>query len=218
MTNVGIVAEGSNDFPILQVFIENILPTTFPRPINFVTLQPEPDATTGRYRGGGWGRVIGWCDNYSTGGLSTYFAPLFEGDIKLDFIVIHIDGDILPACANFCNYPHDVNICDANTKVIHMEKIIEIRLNATVEHKKMLAIAVPLLHTEAWIMAGVDPNSQPWEAVDAKEAFLLNRGNVKRADFYRIETQRAAANLELIRQQCVSFVRFESRIQALEAT
>ncbi len=219
MTKVGIVAEGTNDFPALEWFVRQELPKEFERPLSFEYLQPAPDATTGKMSGGGWGRVVGWCNTHSGNALRTYFHPLFLGDVACDCILIQIDGDAVDACGAHSTVPVPSDAANIPDRLAALSQMTVAWLLPPDDLKTKIALAFPFLHTEAWLMAAVQPHAQQWEAVNSKPEFrkLKKPGTRKMRDFYDGIAQEAAAKGDLIAEQCESFRAFRASLRCLAA-
>lgn len=217
-TLVGVVAEGTNDFPALEAFLNAELPSSIQRPLSFIALQPTVDATSGKAGGGGWGRVVGWCTTYSGEAMRTFFSPLFAGDPACDVIVLQIDGDAVQHCALHSTVPAPKDTSDIPESVAALEGMVATWLDTPTDLSSRFAFAFPFLHTEAWMMAGLMPDHVVWERVDAKaELRKLKKGTGirKMAAFYRSMAETAAANSAEIARQCASYQAFQASAQSV---
>lgn len=165
MAVIGIVAEGTHDFIMLDPFIRAELAKKVGQGITIKALQPAPDAT-GKMTDGGWGKVMGWCQKYAGAKLETFFKPLFSGDVPCDAIIVHLDGDALEVMA-----PHTAVVIpsgqlnpDARVKLVvaALEGIL-----SPAARRNKVAFAVPVLHTEAWVLAAENSHPSP-ASIDKK--------------------------------------------------
>lgn len=216
MTIVGLVVEGTNDYPVIEAFITKNLNERFARPIQIRKLQPEADATTGAFKGGGWGRVVGWCKANATGAIETYFSPVEEGDRPCDLIVVQIDGDAMANCAQHSTKCPPSEPCSPDDRVSALKAMITEWLQPTQAHSERLRLAVPVMHSEAWLMAALKPDEENWEDKgDAKSPFrALRKGSPKMPMlmFYQIQAITAAKKSSDIIRQSRSFTDFVAEL------
>lgn len=215
MTVVGLVAEGGHDCIALAAFLEAELPSSYSRPIKLRHLQPEMDATSCQVGGGGWGRVVGWCKNYSGTAIETYFVPIEEGDIPCDLIVVHLDGDAMADCGPHSSVPIPTQPCTVAVRTKTLSKMVLEWLNPSGKRRASIKMAFPVMHTEAWLLAGVKPNQQPWEQVqDCKTPFraLKIKPSQKLREFYAEQSAIAATKGASIRSQSASFLLFTDKL------
>lgn len=220
MTTVGLVVEGTNDYPILESLIEHALPACFPRPISIKHLQPVADATSGVYGGGGWGRVVGWCLDNKSDNIETHFSPIEDGDIPCDLIVIQLDGDAMEPCAEHASTACPPPPCTIEDRLATLESFVLEWLDPEATRSGQICVAFPTMHSEAWLMAALSPNSKHWEVeVDAKSPFRALRAGLTPKpsirDFYRIKSLEAAGHTDTILSQSVSFSKFHSKVTQL---
>jgi hypothetical protein len=197
MITIGLVAEGWHDYLMLEPLISAELGRRTTERLSFKHLHPMQDAT-GSYDRGGWSKVLAWCISNSGDGLETYFTPLFAGDPACDLIVVHLDGDALESLG-----PHTVvSVPDGpipvSVRIATLTSIVEDWLKPDPERRRRLALALPVQHTEAWILCAEGVVN--CEEVDAKTLFrgtFSRRGGHKLSAFYkrrsnaiRVEEQR----------------------------
>jgi hypothetical protein len=215
MTVVGVVAEGAHDCIALAEFLEAELPASYARPIRLRHLQPEMDATSCQVGGGGWGRVVGWCKSYSGASIETYFVPLEEGDLACDLIVIHLDGDAMTDCAPHTSVPLPTIPCAINVRIETLREMVLDWLQPNANRRSRIKFAFPVMHTEAWLLAGLRPNQQPWEQLaDCKTPFrdLKTKKSQRMREYYREQSAAAASKAPSIRSQSISFSKFCSNL------
>lgn len=220
MTTVGLVVEGTNDYPILESFIERVLPAHFPRPIIIKHLQPIADATSGSYGGGGWGRVVGWCLDHKATDIETHFSAIEEGDAPCDLIVIHLDGDAMEPCSGHASTAPPTLPCSIEDRLAALETFVLEWLSPEATRSNQICLALPTMHSEAWLMAALSPGSTHWEAeIDAKTPFrALRIGTNPRPsmkDFYKAKSLEAAGQAAVILTQSVSFSTFHAKVNQL---
>lgn len=214
MAVIGLVVEGLNDYPAMEAFASNILRPSVAEPILFRLLQPETDATTGKMGDGGWSRVVGWCKKYSGEKLQTFFTSVTEDEPACDAIIVQIDGDALEECAAHSNVSFEADASIAE-RTAALSKMIDEWLNAPERLKDQVAHALPHLHTESWIMAGIQPRAHEWERIPTKHilwALKAETGIRLLPPFYERMAREAASNHEEISQQCVTFEKFREHL------
>jgi len=167
---VGLVAEGVTDLDFLKLCIEKTLGTYgFGRRVEFRDLQPEPDATSGQYGDGGWSRVHQWCvNNPPAARLSQYLQPLFEDERACDFLVVHLDGDVLADYADkVSSTPLPIEPWTGDTRAEFVRAALNEWLwpgdSDAAKDKHLLAVMVRALET--WLLAGYDVSLEHPEEV-----------------------------------------------------
>ena len=120
MVTVGLVAEGTHDFIMLESFIKAELAKKGVAEVKIRTPQPTPDET-GTMSRGGWTRVLAWCKTHSAEKIDTFFSPLFANDPACDLVVLHVDGDALEHMGSH------------TTRVIPQDPSVEARVAAVME-------------------------------------------------------------------------------------
>lgn len=210
MTVVGLVVEGTNDYPIISRFVESCLSERFERPIEFRHLQPLPDATMTGYSGGGWTRVVGWCKANAGSRIETFFVPLEEGEAACDLIIVHLDGDALEPCAKHFSKAIPPVGCPAADRVSTLAEMLTEWLQLPSNRSDQIRGAFPVLHSEAWLLAALLPDQAHWESeLNCKSPFrALNVSSKRLASFYSEKSIEAAASCHEISRQSVSFSLF----------
>lgn len=204
---VGLVVEGTHDFVMLSPFIVEELKKRGATEVIFKKLQPTPDET-GKMTEGGWTKVLAWCQTYGGTNIETFFTPLFADDPACDIIIIHMDGDALEQIA-----PHtDVAIPetpDVQTRVDTITLAISKWL-ASPSRDEKLAYAIPVLQTEAWVLAVSDPGST-FNALDAKAAFRSEHtGRGRLHGYYEAKVSQAFAS-GFVPPKCDSYTSFQTQ-------
>lgn len=220
MTVVGIVVEGTNDYPVFEALLERHLPNSFSRPITVKHVQPFVDATSGRYSGGGWPRVVAWCLANRSSNIETFFAPLEEGDEPCDLILIQLDGDAMEGCSPHAATACPILPCSVEDRLNTLEAFLMEWLAPEPQRMAQIVFALPTMCTESWLMAGIRPDEADWEiANDAKDRFRLLKkaeGNSERLqDYYRNKAIEAFNNSDEISRQCLSHQRAMGAFAAL---
>ena len=93
---IGVVCEGPTDWHAIRSFLKDSM-SSAGIPVDFVQLQPDPDATSPE---GGWGNVLFWLDDHppKSRALQFFTEGLFGGELAqepLDGILVQLDSDIL---------------------------------------------------------------------------------------------------------------------------
>lgn len=209
MPVVGLVVEGTHDYVMLEPLIEHEIREKFKLEVKFKHLQPTPDATGG-HADGGWDRVKGWCDNYAGDQIETFFTPLFETDEICDLIVIHVDGDVV----ELANLHKGKNQLSVRDRVKTISNSIESWLNCPKEHSKKIIHAIPVLQTEAWILAseGISYENKNSKSEFRKTYTKSKDGKIK--DYYRSRSTGAKAGYANAHRYCTSYNIFRGSIRS----
>ena len=183
MKHIGIVCEGPTDYIILKGIIDRITG----QENTYVMLQPESDLT-GKY-GNGWKGVWKWCHDNA----SIRNKLMREIQPALDFLVIHMDGDVSrkdkPShcwCeATQCGHQGEWNPVECNVNVCPIVlpcPCHEATVTGYMSHLKGLlttwlkdtddtCIVIPCDSLETWIVAAYDQTdnvemiNEPWEHI-----------------------------------------------------
>lgn len=218
MTVVGVVVEGTNDYPVFQAFLDQHLPDSFSRPVVLKEIQPLQDATSGNYSGGGWHRVVGWCVANKASAIETFFTPIEEADSPCDLILIQIDGDAMEQCGTHAATPCPAMPCAIDERLSALEGFVLEWLEPTADRAAQILFAFPTMSSEAWLMAGLKPHERNWEhEPDPKSHFRnLKRSEAKTTkikEYYSTKSKEAFANSAQISAQCRSFVHALAQIR-----
>ena len=210
---IGMVAEGTHDYLMLEPAIRVELEQRLNDTVQFRHLQPMPDAT-GTYSDGGYSQVVTWCSRFAGVGIETFYKPLFAGDRPCDFVVVHMDGDALEDVRSHTSvvFPDPV---PPDKRVSIGVRVIEAWLNLSPERRSTLAIAVPVLHSEAWILGAEGVAN--CEAIDAKA--LLRSTHSRQAHgtmavFYGTRAKAAAPAIAAM-QLSPSYLAFKAELSVL---
>jgi hypothetical protein len=214
VTVVGVVAEGSHDYFALREFILTDLPANYARPIVFKYLQPAIDATSAQNGTGGWPSVIAWCQSHSGSNIETYFTPVSASDPACDLILIQLDGDALEPAFAATAIQVPLQPISPSDRAQALEQQIVAWLSPTSQRLAQLRFAMPVMQTEAWVLAAIQPNAQAWESLaDCKTPFrALCPNGLKMKNHYEQSAVAAAANSAAVPTQSVSFSRFKSNL------
>lgn len=209
---VGFVCEGSTDIVVLRRVVEATLGDIDPRP-----LQPQTDALDRQAVGGrsGWSEVRAWCQR--VGSFDDYFKPDI-GD-PLDLLVIAIDLDIAIK-AGVTRPPSNLSAYDAS----ELCKIIKSWLPQPIPGR--VIIAIPVMATEAWILAALFPRLTNIESEESPAQVLVDRGKIqmgrngpwKRASEYRTFADMVASKLKRVRFSCSEANRLVTKLEGIAAT
>lgn len=212
---IGLVVEGTHDYPILSTAITKFAQECGYSDVEFVKLQPQPDATT-KSTEGGFGRVIGWCKANSGEALRSILeTPLFAGEEVCDLLVVHLDGDAVRDCAPHASLLIPDGDLSPEDRVKYLREMIEEWLEAEAPHRDKVVTAIPVMQTEAWILASTSPNNHPWETVDSKATLYSEMnfsGKKKKPQFYSRMAAAMLNNIDLAIKRCTSLTTFKATI------
>lgn len=95
---IGMVAEGKNDFAVLCPVVEKIVKDIDASlGVEFVFYQPELDATSGRYKRGGWSKVYAWClkNTDTVRAVDVFGGGMFAATNPCDLLIVQLDADVI---------------------------------------------------------------------------------------------------------------------------
>lgn len=185
-------------------------------------VQPEQDATSGRFGDGGWTLVRTWCENNPPASRAlSLFQPLFEGEKPLDVLVVQLDGDRV---AEYASSYSDITVptnADAAVTGSVVEEILERWLwggssrRSTDPNQGNHCLVAAVRATEAWLVAGLDTSIAEPEEIPNPELELMRLaptlrtrcvGGIKRLNKYppawRILARQTGNQLQHIRAAC----------------
>lgn len=213
MLTIGLVAEGAHDFIMLEPFIRREVRRRTGREIRFRKLQPAPDQT-GTMADGGWSRVIAWCKLYAGDAIETFFTPVFAGDVPCDVIIVHLDGDALEEVRAHTTVIIPSPVPSIEVRLCVLTEVLEECLAASPDSRRRIALALPVLQTEAWMLAA-EGDSGRVEGIDAKREFRRSyrqhSGGMAKKYTSRVRNIGANPNAEV----CISYQRFVSEVNNL---
>lgn len=215
MITVGLVAEGPHDFIMLAPLIRAEFKKKSSEELSFRKLQPQVDAT-GATTEGGWGRVVGWCQRYAGNQLSTFFEPLFSDELPCDAVIVHMDGDALEMISKHLGVQISTGTISIGDRVDMIVKILEDIIALNSEQRKGLAFAIPVQHTEAWMLSASPKHQGDFSNKEAKKIFRNQydfRKKKKLKQYYEEKTVECTNNGEL--PSCVSYKKFQDEVNAL---
>lgn len=214
---MGVVCEGAHDYVLLKGLIEAQLAGK-PGPVVVESVQPQIDATSMQIGGGGWTVVTEWLKNHSGDQWDVFFdQPLFATSPTYDAIVVHLDGDVLELSRQFNKTLRRQAQSSVGRRVSVLENWIVQLLNPSARNKLNLVAAIPVLHSEAWILAGLQANPGNVEGARCKGRAkrLLSRRYAGNAVKRVIDATAAlAAVLPTIRQRAQSYSIFYNKVAA----
>lgn len=206
MPHIGVVMEGSHDYFMLEPLVAKELQLLGHENITFQRLQPTQDAT-GNYPEGGWTRVVAWCLDNAADNFESALTSVLNGQPDLDGLLIHLDGDAAEHLASYASTPLPQTLT-ATSRVNYITAAIEEWLDVPDLYRPRIIIAVPVLHTEAWMNAALNFCTPPFEENQAKDIFRSKRDRAisrKLADHYRSQGIKSAQHVDLIYEQCKSY-------------
>lgn len=208
---VGFVCEGSTDIVVLRRVVESVLGDIDPRP-----LQPETDALDRQVVGtrAGWSEVREWCKRVDS--FDDYFDP-DVGD-AIDLLVIALDLDIAIR-AGLTKHPSNLGAYDAS----ELCKIIKSWLPAPLPGR--VVIAIPVMASEAWVLAAMFPRLRNFETIVDPAGVLVAKGKIemgrngpwKRAKEYRDFANVVVSKLKRVREACGEADRFVTKLERVVA-
>lgn len=161
---VGLVVEGPNDYSVLRQVVEATLRGVATNPeFEFREIQPQPDATSSGYLGGGWTEVFKWClRNPPLIRGNAIFSMLFDGRPACNLLVVHMDADQLSEFAAKTAVTLPASPWTAARRATFTEKVlrnwlwpgIEPRTDTNFDKHYPLAI---VWKTETWLVSAIDP-------------------------------------------------------------
>lgn len=209
---VGFVCEGSTDIVVLRRLVEATVGPVDARPLRPVTDELD------RQRPGtqsGWSEVRAWCQDLKS------FDELFKPEVgdPLDILVIAIDLDIAIR-AGVAKLPANLAAYDAS----ELCTLVKSWLPKPIPGK--VVIAIPVMATEAWILAALFPKLAGVERLSDPASTLVQRNKIeqgrndpwKRASEYRGFAETVARKLKRVRNVCSEANRFVGKLENVRAS
>ena len=209
---VGIVAEGSSDWVVLEAFVRGVLGDD----VEFLRIVPEQPVGQ-PVRGGGWRAVKAWCVEWGTK-LETLMGGV-EGQ-PLHLLIVHVDCSMSQNESARRPCPPARDTADALRSVINQAWLRRL------PQSPYVVLVTPSQATEAWLVAALQP---PYSRVATIECVVdienelvarhkLNRrpnGEVRKPTA-RIAplAQAMVDNLPLVRAHCSEADRFAAELGA----
>lgn len=152
---IGVVCEGLHDFLALKAIFGSLARKKGVVITAFDSVQPRVDATSSvQVSGGGWHRVKVWLEDNRGADLRKILASnLFSASTPYDILLIHMDGDVIWLAKEFSSNTRASCFGNPGLIVATMEKFIEATLQPPDEMDDYIIYAVPVLHTECWLVA-----------------------------------------------------------------
>ena len=220
---VGIVAEGPTDIVVITEYLHAWLARHHEAPaLEVRPVQPEQDATSGLFGGGGWTVVKKWCENNPAAVRAlSLFQPLFEGERPLDVLMVQLDGDRVAEYSRF--YPDIIVPTNANAaeRGVIIEEVLERWLwggssrRTADPNQGHHCLVAAVRATETWLVAGLDPSLAKPEEIAEPELALMRLaptlrtkcvGDVRRLNKYppvwRMLAKQTGKQLPHIRMVC----------------
>jgi len=204
---VGFVCEGSTDIVVLRRVVESVLGDIDQR-----NLQPETDALDRQVVGtrAGWSEVRAWCERVAS--LDEYFDP--DVGEPLDLLVVAVDLDIA-INAGLTKRPSNLSAYDAS----ELCKVIKSWLPTPLPGR--VVIVIPVMATEAWVLAATFPRLQNLQSIVDPASVLVGKGKIemgrngpwKRVKEYRGFADMVASKLKRVRAACGEADRFVTKLE-----
>lgn len=208
---VGFVCEGSTDLVVLRRMVEEVFGE-----IDALPLQPNLDELDRQVPGtkSGWSEVRAWCER--EGSLEEYFTPDI-GD-GLDLLVIALDLDIAVK-AGVQKSPDNLEAYDAKALCDVIKSWLPSPLPGRV------VIAIPVMSTEAWVLAALFPRMDKLESepdpariLAAKKRIAMGKtGPWKRSQDYRKFAEAVVRKIKHVREACPEAGRFMAKLENMRA-
>jgi len=218
----GVVCEGSNDFLALREIIKKIALERGVEITAFDPIQPGVDATSSRQiGGGGWHRVKVWLEDNSSTELKKVLSPqLFSRSQAYDILVIHLDGDVVWLSNAFSAQDRAACFQRADNVVALVEKFIEETLNPPEDLDDRILYAVPVMHTESWLVAAslsMPPRRNLEHAKIKKTAqrYLIRKYGSPLRDASLEAATKVAENLSTLKTSFHSLDHFAKRVSSI---
>jgi len=154
MLRVGIVAEGSTDFLVLEEIMKTVTPD-----IGFVRIHPAP-ASSSRL-GNGWRGVKAWCQENGPE-LEAYLVGVRSQPLSL--LVIHAD------CSMADKLGADRPCPPAADTALAVRQTIETTWLGRVPLPEFVVLAKPAMSSDAWVIAAFE---EPYPNLDSIECDLV---------------------------------------------
>jgi hypothetical protein len=218
---IGVVCEGSHDFIVIRELLARLFADGGIANVLVDPLQPAIDATSKQVDGGGWAAVTGWCKRNCGEAWRVFFdEPLFANSPRYDLIVVHLDGDVLEVSNKFS--PAQRRAVGGSTvrRVGVVSDWITGLLSLPLGCKQTLVTAVPTLHMESWLLAGLVPDATNVEARACKgrvKQLLRRRFQGNPASQVSQAAALTCQSLGVVRAACASFRQFDRQVQAVLA-
>ncbi len=176
MLRVGIIAEGSTDFLVLEEIMKTVTPD-----IEFVRIHPAPVPSR---LGNGWRGVKAWCQENGPD-LEVYLAGVRSQPLNL--LVIHADCSMADKLG--ANRP-----CPpAEDTAMALKQMIETNWLGRVPLPEFVILATPAMSSDAWVVAAFEepyPNLGSIECDLAIEDEFVRRGIFRRKSDIRMRNGR----------------------------
>jgi len=218
----GVVCEGSNDFLALQEIIGKIAAGRGIEITAFDAIQPQVDATSAKQiGGGGWHRVKVWLEDNSSAELKKVLTPqLFSRSQTYDVLVIHLDGDVVWLSDAFNTQERAACFQRPDNVVALVEKFIENTLSPPDDLDDHILYAVPVMHTESWLVAASlsKPSRRNLEHAKIKKTaqrYLSRKYGLPLREASLQAASKVAENLTTLKSSFHSLDHFASKVSSI---
>lgn len=218
---IGVVCEGVNDFLTLKEAVAQIASAKGVAINAFDALQPRVDATSQRQvGGGGWARVKVWLEDNGGPELRKILRPqIFSASTTYDLLIIHLDGDVVWLSNDF-DAMKKASCFQNSTEVVRVvEEFIEQKLAVSDELDDHIIYAVPVMHTESWLVNAakgrpIKRNLEHDRIKDLAQRYLCIRYKCSIKEAAAFAAEELGKNLEVLRSQLPSLEHFAAKIDA----
>ena len=229
---IGLVVEGPTDFAVIEALITARFRASHPElELQFVEVQPSPDATSGS-PGGGWSEVMRWCIRFPPEQRQRHFLdrPLLAQGIetrRCDVLLVILDADASDHVAKHSHLPTPPPAPSPEDRGDFIRNTLVAWLwpdgRPTSADRHVVAAAVEAVET--WIVAALGADHSPENIADIWPHFVrtvnlalrpnAQRGVKKKRRNYAAISQRAVATHHLVPSRCPSFRRICEDFEAL---
>jgi hypothetical protein len=234
---VGLVVEGPNDYPVLQQVVQTTLRSVDANTeLEFRNIQPQSDASSSGYQGGGWTEVFKWClRNRPSLRRDTIFSTIIDGIPACDLLVVHLDADQLREFSAKTAVTLPASPWTAARRAGFTEKVIRSWLWPGIEPRsdtnfdKHYPLAI-VWQTETWLISAIDPTLRDPEehdpvsliiAVEPKLEHPQRPGYLRKKGVgatYRSLAVKLANDLTRVRGACGQLEKFCSFVETRHAS
>ena len=226
---IAVVVEGPTDAIVLEAVVRALLPD---REFELDTLQPEDSVAFGDgafgSTGGGWSGVYRWCRQASEEGQGSVSGS--EALFSHHVLIVHVDADVAGmtyADGNIVDAPRDDLPCEepcppAEATTNALREVL-IGWLGEWERPPRVALCIPSMSTEAWVVAAVWPENRMVQKFDWEcrrdpgsqlRALPMGRRFSKRRSDYRRKQAEIERGWQVVVERLTEAARFGRELLA----